>query len=134
MEADKEIVDRHLAPYLVVHCFHCCFRGQSGADIGLIGHNHDEKAGILEAPHGVGSAREDAKFGEARWRDRFAVPHEIGIDHPVAIKENCFQHLVTVFWNFAHDTKQCQTVAWNASTWGVTRLSSTVGMTTTQSP
>src|ERR1051326_719288 len=36
--------------------------------------------------------------------------------------------------SFGCDTRQCQSTAWNASACGVTRDSSTVGMTTTRSP
>ena len=110
-------------------------RGVAAGDVGLIGADDDQVAGLLEPAHGVLNAGQETKLGERGRRNGFAVALEVGVDDAVAIeKDGRPHHLVAFRCSFGCETRQCQTTAWNASACGVTRDSSTVGMTTTTSP
>ena len=134
VQANFKIVDRHQRVNSVVHCLHRRLRRESGADVRLVGYDDEEKARVLEPLRCCCGVRKDAKFVEGGGRHRLAVTNQIGVDDAITIEEDGLHHLVAFFCSFGCDTRQCQTTAWNASACGVTRLSSTVGITTTQSP
>ena len=81
-------------------------RRQAVLDVGLVGDDHDDKAGRLEPRDRLLGTGEEGKLLKRGRRDRLAVALEIGVDDAIAIEKDGPYHLVAFFCSFGYGMRQ----------------------------
>jgi hypothetical protein len=88
MRAKEYVVHRHCALELPVHGLHDTGIYQSIPDIGLIGHDDDDKAGLLERFHRPRGMRQEPEVSETPRRIRLAVTDFTSVEHAIAVEKD----------------------------------------------
>ncbi len=139
--AGDEAVNRQVQRQAGIDRLNGILTSRASRDIGLVGHDDEEKSCLLQAPQTFGYSRKNLDFRDTGRGMRLPLPNNGAIYYPVAIKENSApfghdrhltadSHLVSCALSFGCDTSKCQTTAWEASECGVIFSELTVGTIT----
>ena len=103
-------------------------------DVGLVGRDDEQKAGLLERAAAGGDPFVQPELLDRARRERLPIPDDLDVQRSVPVQEDCGpqrhppqglaatdSHFVWFTLRSGWETKRCQTTAWKASACGVTR-------------